>query len=108
MIPGTFSELLTPAGMGAVVVLIVALLKKLKGPPEFFQVLGDWIRANPTVVSVIVTATVYLFVQIVVKFGYLEEADSIWVQMIWIWTVSQGIYATQKAATRTTRSLLRE
>jgi formate hydrogenlyase subunit 3/multisubunit Na+/H+ antiporter MnhD subunit len=103
-LPPELSMLLTPAGLGVVVVLVVQYLKKLKGQ-DWKGKVGEWVRANAFLASVIVAGGIAGIVSLVYALGYGESAESAYgyLSLILSWFFAQGIYNTGKAAANNDR-----
>lgn len=100
-----FTELLTPAGLGALSVVIVGLLKRVEPPnkgPDWLRNLasrvGRFARQRSWLTSVIVSGVLAGVLGLIVRYGLGDEAA--WMYGLLSWFVGQGIYNTQKAATK--------
>ena len=102
--------LLTPAGLGVAVAVVVAILKKWaskraewhnhtggRWSPRFWR----WVAGHLWIVSVVVAAVLAVGVTLIQRYGlgaYIEEWWPVVVLVVGAggWTVSQGIYTTGK------------
>jgi len=100
--PQHFTDLLTPAGLGFVIVLIVAGLKRLQGP-DWIGKLGDLVRQYKTATSLIVGVLIVLVAAAVVETGHTDVAEVVWQYFLLAWVASQGLYNFQKAAANSIR-----
>ena len=102
--PDQFANLLTVSGLVTLTVLVVGLLKALRGPEgTFARIVGDWVRDNQFVTSVVVAASIAAAAYAVQYFGYLDVAEEYWKVLLLIWSAAQAVYNGQKGVARVAR-----
>jgi hypothetical protein len=88
---------MTPAGLGALVVVLMALLKRVDGPEgSRLKKWGDYIRANQFPISVGFTLVLGLAVGLIKYPGAEGQAKEVWSYILLLWGAVLTIYHTQK------------
>ena len=102
--PTNVSDLLTISGLTTLTVLIMAILKRLDGPPgSWAETATNWIKANQFITSLLVAFTLAGLTYLVRETGYLPLAEKAWQGALFLWAVAQALYNGQKGLTHILR-----
>jgi hypothetical protein len=93
--------LLTPAGLGTAIVVIIGLLKRLQDRPDWLGAIGRWVRDHAMAMSLILAAVLGTGVYLVQAYNLSEYLETVWPVVVLVlnattWAMSQGIYNAQK------------
>lgn len=101
-LPTNLDDLLGPAGLGVVVVIVMGLLKKAGK-------LGEWITKNSLngfAMSLAVAGVILGAVHLVKYLGVYDYAQNFWLNFGVAWAVAQVWYNIQKAGSSGYRAML--
>ena len=105
--PEHFADLVTISGLGAMVVFVLAGLKRLpaRNPDSWGWKVREWVAENLFVTSILIAVVFGVGAWLVMTFAssHLELVEELWQLLLVIWGASQIIYNTQKGVTRAAR-----
>lgn len=93
--------LLTPAGLGTAIVVIIGLLKRLQSRPGWLGQVGRWVRDHAMLTSLALAVVLGTGVYLIQAYNLSEYLETVWPLVVLIlnattWAMSQGIYNAQK------------
>lgn len=94
-----WSFIQTPVGLGAAVVAIVGLLKRLDNVkfPAWVRAVGRFVAENAMVTSIGTAVVLSLLVFIIRRYNLGQYIEEYFIILALAWAASQGGYALQKA-----------
>lgn len=94
-----WSFIQTPVGLGAAVVAIIGLLKRLDNEkfPTWLRAVGRFIVENAMVASIGVAILLSLLVFLIREYSLGQYIEQYFIILALAWAASQGGYALQKA-----------